>query len=193
MTLAGHSLTHFPQPTHLLSSTWAATPLTTWMALRPGAGVRPAGRPVWAVTEKGHPQVDEKQGLPLWVPGLFLHHVFPDALEYIPGLCGSSGSPAGGLLFALQISWVMVPMGQYTHQLRGLNRTMVTSPSTVEVSIQPRRRYGSNPAAVRFAGPRLDFAGQAPFCHPADPGQGPPKSGGTGTIFLDTEVKMYYC
>ena len=37
--------------------------------------------------------------------------------------------------FALQISWVIVPMGQYTHQLRGLNRTMVTSPSTVEVSI----------------------------------------------------------
>ena len=39
------------------------------------------------------------------------------------------------LLFALQISWVMVPMGQYTHQLRGLNRTMVASPSTVEVSM----------------------------------------------------------
>ena len=32
MTLAGHSLAHFPQPTHLLPSTWAATPLTTWIA-----------------------------------------------------------------------------------------------------------------------------------------------------------------
>ena len=36
---------------------------------------------------------------------------------------------------ALQISWVMVPIGQYTHQLRGLNSTMVISPRTVEVSI----------------------------------------------------------
>ncbi len=39
------------------------------------------------------------------------------------------------LLFALHIIWVMVPMGQYTHQLRGLNRTMVISPRIVEVSI----------------------------------------------------------
>ena len=37
--------------------------------------------------------------------------------------------------FALQMSWVMVPMGQYTHQERGLNSSMVTKPSTVEVSI----------------------------------------------------------
>ena len=36
---------------------------------------------------------------------------------------------------ALQISWVMVPIGQYTHQLRGLNSTMVISPRMVEVSI----------------------------------------------------------
>ena len=36
---------------------------------------------------------------------------------------------------ALQISWVIVPIGQYTHQLRGLNSTMVISPSRVEVSI----------------------------------------------------------
>ena len=32
-------------------------------------------------------------------------------------------------------SWVMVPIGQYTHQLRGLNSTMVIRPRTVEVSI----------------------------------------------------------
>ena len=36
---------------------------------------------------------------------------------------------------ALQISCVIVPMGQYTHQLRGLNSTIVIRPSTVEVSI----------------------------------------------------------
>ena len=36
---------------------------------------------------------------------------------------------------ALQISCVMVPMGQYTHQLRGLNSIMVSRPNTVEVSI----------------------------------------------------------
>ena len=39
------------------------------------------------------------------------------------------------LFFALHISCVMVPIGQYTHQERGLNKTIVTNPSTVEVSI----------------------------------------------------------
>ena len=39
------------------------------------------------------------------------------------------------LHFALQINCVMVPMGQYTHQLRGLNSTIVTNPNTVDVSI----------------------------------------------------------
>ena len=33
----------------------------------------------------------------------------------------------------------MVPMGQYTHQERGRNRTMVASPSTAEVSITPKK------------------------------------------------------
>ncbi len=37
--------------------------------------------------------------------------------------------------FALHISCVIVPMGQYTHQERGLNKVMVKNPSTVEVSI----------------------------------------------------------
>lgn len=36
---------------------------------------------------------------------------------------------------ALQISCVMVPIGQYTHHERGLNKSMVKKPSTVEVSI----------------------------------------------------------
>ncbi len=36
---------------------------------------------------------------------------------------------------ALQISCVMVPIGQYTHQERGLNKSMVTNPRTVDVSI----------------------------------------------------------
>lgn len=35
----------------------------------------------------------------------------------------------------MQISCVMVPMGQYTHQERGLNKIMVRNPNTVEVSI----------------------------------------------------------
>lgn len=39
------------------------------------------------------------------------------------------------LYFALQMVCVMVPIGQYTHQERGLNSAMVTSPNTVEVSI----------------------------------------------------------
>lgn len=32
MTDAGHSLAHFPQPTHFLGSTFAATPLKTEIA-----------------------------------------------------------------------------------------------------------------------------------------------------------------
>lgn len=34
-----------------------------------------------------------------------------------------------------QIIWVMVPMGQKAHQVRGLNNAMTTSPMMVEVSI----------------------------------------------------------
>jgi hypothetical protein len=37
--------------------------------------------------------------------------------------------------FPLHISCVMVPIGQYTHHERGLNKIMVTKPSTVEVSM----------------------------------------------------------
>lgn len=32
----------------------------------------------------------------------------------------------------------MVPIGQYTHHERGRNSTIVTNPSTVEVSITPK-------------------------------------------------------
>ena len=39
------------------------------------------------------------------------------------------------LIFPLQMSCVIVPIGQYTHQERGLNNSIVTNPSTVEVSI----------------------------------------------------------
>ena len=37
--------------------------------------------------------------------------------------------------FVLQINCVIVPIGQQTHQLRGLNSIMVIKPRTVEVSI----------------------------------------------------------
>lgn len=36
---------------------------------------------------------------------------------------------------ALQISCVIVPIGQYTHHERGLNNIIVTNPSTVDVSM----------------------------------------------------------
>ena len=41
-------------------------------------------------------------------------------------------------LFALylQMDWVIVPIGQYTHQERGLNKTIVMRPSNVEVNIR---------------------------------------------------------
>ena len=38
---------------------------------------------------------------------------------------------------ALHMSWVMVPIGQYTHQLLGLKSTIVIRPRTVEVSMTP--------------------------------------------------------
>ena len=52
------------------------------------------------------------------------------------GVCldSSEHHPSFGA-FALQISCVIVPIGQYTHQERGLNNIMVKNPSTVEVSI----------------------------------------------------------
>ena len=37
--------------------------------------------------------------------------------------------------FALHMSCVIVPIGQYTHHERGLNRIIVTNPRTVDVSI----------------------------------------------------------
>lgn len=37
--------------------------------------------------------------------------------------------------FTLQINCVIVPIGQYTHQLRGLNKIIVMKPNIVEVSI----------------------------------------------------------
>lgn len=39
------------------------------------------------------------------------------------------------LCFALQMVWVMVPIGQYTHQERSLYKIMVINPKTVDVSI----------------------------------------------------------
>ena len=36
--------------------------------------------------KKGHSELDEKQSLSLWIPDFLLHHVFPNALEYLPGV-----------------------------------------------------------------------------------------------------------
>lgn len=40
--------------------------------------------------------MDEKQMVPLWLFGFLFRHVLPDAVEYLSGLCGCSGSAAGG-------------------------------------------------------------------------------------------------
>ena len=40
------------------------------------------------------------------------------------------------LALILQIIWVMVPMGQKLHQVRGLKRKFMTKPMMVEVSIR---------------------------------------------------------
>ncbi len=84
--------------------------------LRSGTGIQPAGRPVWPLPEKGHPKMDEKQSVPLRFPDLVFHHVFPDALEYILGLCRDPRSPAGSHTavdlqgsLELGLSWHPVP------------------------------------------------------------------------------------
>ena len=40
-----------------------------------------------------------------------------------------------GLYFALEINWVIVPIGQYTHQDLGLYKIIVITPNIVKVSI----------------------------------------------------------
>ena len=40
--------------------------------------------------------MDEKQGIPLRLFGVFLFYVLFNAVEYISGICRSSGSKAGG-------------------------------------------------------------------------------------------------
>ena len=39
----------------------------------------------------------------------------------------------------------MVPIGQYTHQDRGRNNTIVTNPRTVEVSMTPKKPKANCP------------------------------------------------
>ena len=54
---------------------------------------------------------------------------------YIFGILSAYCFCIAVVFLALHISCVMVPMGQYTHQERGLHKTMVKNPKTVEVSI----------------------------------------------------------
>ena len=61
----------------------------------------------------------------------------PQKLRHLAGLFLQP--PAHGWAFpafARQISWVMVPMGQKTHQERGIHSTMAMKPMRVEVSIK---------------------------------------------------------
>lgn len=57
-------------------------------------------------------------------------------LAFYVSKSGSMSVHALRPLLTLQIVWVMVPMGQYTHQDLGLKKTMVISPNRVEVSIR---------------------------------------------------------
>lgn len=38
--------------------------------------------------------MDEKQRIPLWIPGFFLYHVLPDAMEHILGIFRRTGFKA---------------------------------------------------------------------------------------------------
>lgn len=54
--------------------------------LRQGTAIRAVGRNLWAVTKKGYTRMDEKQMVPVRIPGLFSGYVPSDALEYLSGV-----------------------------------------------------------------------------------------------------------
>ena len=64
--------------------------------LRPGPAVWAAGRALRAVPQERHPQMDEKQGVPIRISRLFLRHVLSDAVEHLFGVRRCAGSGAGG-------------------------------------------------------------------------------------------------
>lgn len=81
-------------PTDHCFRPWYKGVLQSLLRARPD--VRSAWRQVWSITEKGHSELDEKQSLSLWIPDFLLHHVFPNALEYISGILRRTGSETGG-------------------------------------------------------------------------------------------------
>lgn len=62
----------------------------------PGPAVWAAGRALRAVPQERHPQMDEKQGVPIRISRLFLRHVLSDAVEHLFGVRRCAGSGAGG-------------------------------------------------------------------------------------------------
>ncbi len=65
----------------------------------------------------------------------FSHRIVSALLPFITEPSKGYALSIRFVFFALQISWVMVPMGQYTHQDRGLNKSIVSKPNRVEVSM----------------------------------------------------------
>ena len=54
------------------------------------------GRSAWPFPEKGSAKISAQQVVPLWLPGFFLHNVFPDAVEHVAGVWGRTGLTSGG-------------------------------------------------------------------------------------------------
>ena len=97
--------------------------------LRPGAAIRFVGGALRPLPEAGHPRMDEEPGLPVWISGVLLRHVFPDALEHLAGVRGGAGPAAGGhaavdlqAALALGLPWNSVPSGGSAVCLRLLQR-----------------------------------------------------------------------
>lgn len=95
----------------------------------PGAAIRFVGGALRPLPEAGHPRMDEEPGLPVWISGVLLRHVFPDALEHLAGVRGGAGPAAGGhaavdlqAALALGLPWNSVPSGGSAVCLRLLQR-----------------------------------------------------------------------
>ena len=63
--------------------------------LRKRASFWPAGRKIGLFSEKGCAGLDEEQGLPLWISGIFSAYVSADALEYLAGIFWRAGFESG--------------------------------------------------------------------------------------------------
>ena len=70
--------------------------------LRQRTAVLSCERQVWPFPEKGYSRMDEVKIFQIWIFNFLLYYVFPNALEYLAGLCRDK-EPEYGRDIALDI------------------------------------------------------------------------------------------